>query len=50
MDTAYRSQRSMKLRRAAMAREVLLGPSPLVLDVVAAAHTGDTGGLGNTPS
>lgn len=49
-------QRFMKLRRAVMAREVLLGPSPaLVLDVVAADHhdgavASDTGRLGNTPS
>ena len=47
-------QRFMKARRAAMAREVLLGPPALVLDVVPAdreaAVGGDTGRLGNTPS
>jgi hypothetical protein len=48
-------QRFMKARRAAMAREVLLGPPPaLVLDVVSAdreaAVRGDTGRLGNSPS
>lgn len=48
-------QRSMKARRAAMAREVLLGPPPaIVLDAVQAdreaAVRGDTGRLGNTPS